>query len=44
MTRPKRAEPLLGSVLKVEMTAQLRNLTAFKTEACGLPRAVYLHI
>jgi hypothetical protein len=33
-----------GSVLKVEMTAQLRSLTAFKTEACGLPRTVYLHI
>jgi transposase-like protein len=33
-----------GSVLKVEMTAQLRNLTIFKTKACELPRAVYLHI
>ena len=24
-----------GSVLKAEMTAHLRSLTAFKTEACG---------
>ena len=33
-----------GSVLKVEMTVQIRGLTAFKTGACGLPRTVYLHI
>jgi len=33
-----------GSVLKVEMTAQLRSLTAVKTEACRLSRVAYLHI
>ena len=38
------AQARTGSVLKVEMMAQLRSLTDFKTEACGLPRTVYLHI
>jgi hypothetical protein len=33
-----------GSVLKVEMTAQLIGLTDVKTEVCGLSRAAYLHI
>jgi len=34
----------MGSVLKVKMTAEIRGLTAFTTEACGLSCAAHLHI
>ena len=34
--RPYLADVYFGNVLKVEMTAQLRSITAVKTETCGL--------
>ena len=33
-----------GSVLKMEMTAEAREFTSFKIEACGLTQVAYLHM
>ena len=35
--------PQYGSVLNVEMTAEARELTSFKTEPCELTQVAYLH-
>ena len=36
--------PQYGSVLKVEMTAEARELTSFKREPCELTQVAYLHM